>query len=128
MGKISIFSSGPQMGNRFSVKAAVQSGKDVTDQMSLNATIERTQKVRARYDAVPQEGKQIASGINEKGDAMASTGAERAGQIRDMLDQSISGVQQNTSKDVAGKTALVQAVSQASAVETSKGSQISFDA
>jgi hypothetical protein len=99
--------------------------KDVTDQATLNSTINRINNVKSAYDRIPGEGQRVSDGVREKGKIMASTGAERAQQLRGIMDKSIGNVQRNTSKDMAGKTALVQASNQAGAIESGKGNSVS---
>jgi len=131
MPNVSPVPTGPQTGNRFGTQEAAQGIKTVVDQMNLNSTIQRVQNIRAAYKAIPEQGKQVAQTFHERGAMMASTGSERADQLRSIMDKTIGGVQEDTSQDMADKTALVQAVNQVgggggggSSIETGKGTQV----
>ena len=127
MPRISTVSSGPQLGNRFATKAAVQSNKDVIDQLNLNSTISRVNKVRSQCDAATEEGKRISGDINKKGEALVASGSERAEELRNIVSEGISSVQSNSSRDVAGKTALIQARSKADMFESGKGTNVNVE-
>lgn len=125
MGKVSTVSTGPQLGNRFATGEVIKAMKDVSDQQNLNSTVNRINNIKSAYDRIPSEGQRVADTVHERGKIMASTGADRAQQLRTIMDKSIGTVQQSTSKDMAGKTALVQASNQASVVESGKGGKVS---
>ncbi len=127
MPKLSTVAIGPQLGNRFATKAPVKANNDVMDQLSLNATISRVNRVRSQYSAVIEEGKRVAGTINEKGEVLASSGSERAQELRDIIDKGITSVQKNSSQDVAGKTALIAARSQADMFESGKGTNVNVE-
>lgn len=122
---ISTIASGPTLGNRFSTEKIVNASNDVMEQMSLKATINRVNKVRESYDSVVSEGARAGASIKEKGKVMASTGAERAQQLRGIVEEGVSDVTNSTSKSVGNKTALVQARNQPTAIETGKGANVS---
>lgn len=112
MPKVSPFPTGPQVGNRFGVSAAANSLKNMSDQRTLNATINRINETKAAFDAVPQQGERISGSVHEKGKAMAATGAERAQQLRETIDKTVGNLQRGTAKDMAGQAAQLQAHSQ----------------
>ena len=121
---VSSVSSGPQVGNKLGAESAIKAQKDTFDQVSLKSTIKRVNNIRSKYAAVPDEGQRLASRIHEKGNSLTSIGAERAQQLRTLVDESISGSQKNSSQAVAGKTALVQARSSLGSAESGKGGSI----
>lgn len=112
MPKVSPFPTGPQVGNRFGSSAAAGSLKNMLDQRTLNATINRINETKAAFDAVPQEGERISGSVHEKGKTMAATGAERAQQLRETMDKTVGNLQRGTAKDMAGQAAMLQAHSQ----------------
>lgn len=129
MSNVSSFPRGPQVGNRFGTSNAASGLKDMADQRNLNATINRIKTTKAAFDAVPGEGERISGSVHERGKAMATTGAERAQELRKVMDKSVGNVEQGTSKAMSGQDAQVQAHSQQVApagglvtpIETGKG-------
>jgi hypothetical protein len=118
--------------NRFGTSNAARGLKDMADQRNLNATINRIKTTKAAFDAVPGEGERISGAVREKGKAMATTGAERAQELRKVMDKSVGNVEQGTAKAMSGQVAQVQAHNQQIAptgglitpVETGKGTNM----
>lgn len=126
MANVSTVSTKPQVGNRFGTDKIVQANRELTDQRALNATINRVNRVRESYRAVHKEGARAGNSIREKGRVMASTGAERAQELRTMVEEGVSDVTNGTAKSIGNKTALIQARNQGPSVEVGKGTN--FDA
>lgn len=125
---VKIYPSGPQIESRLGNKNVSESQSNVYDQMNLSSTINRMDNLRAQYRAIPQEGMRAADSIQNRGEAFAQNGAERAEQLRDVVNQSIGKVSSQSSQDVANKTAVVLARSQPGTVESGKGSNFDSDA
>ncbi len=127
-GKVSMYSSGAQVGNKLGSKAVVQANKDVIDQLGLSATISRVKNIKAQYRAVPQEGKRVSEAVQQKGRTLASTGAERADQLRNIVDKSIGQVQTGSSKENSRKTSFIQSLNTPPPIEAGKGSNLNSSA
>jgi len=124
MPKINTISRAPQISNRFSSPAAVKFSKSILDQGALNATIKRIKNVKAAFANIPRQGQKVSDANHKKAKILASSGADRAKQLRGIIDKSVGNVQQSTSQDVAGKNALIEASSRASTVESGKGGRV----
>lgn len=128
MSKISVVNTGAYTGNRLSTEAAAQGLKNIGDQMVLNATIERINKTKSAFDAVPKEGKRISGSINARNSKSADEASKNADQLKNILDKAISSVHDNIAKVQQDHTTLYKASSAqgggAGAAETGKGTNV----
>lgn len=127
MPRVMAVETGPVIGNRLSTEAAAQGIRNISDQKVLNATIERINKTKTAFNAVNEQGKQIAGSIKETAGKTADEAAKNADQLKNILAKTISTLHDSIAKTQQTNIALYEASSTgggAGAAETGKGAKI----
>lgn len=136
MPKLMALPTGPYTGNRLATEIIAKGVETMSDQLVLNSAIKMIGKNKASFDTVVKETNRIGESIHGRADVLSKKGSEDANRLKTIVDKAIEDVQQNTSKAMGRKTALIQAVNQAgsqggggnNAIESGKGGNINVAA